>query len=60
MINKIIAHFLLLLLTVTVLRGQTSPGSRLHLERVASDLGLSQNLITCILQDRKGFMWFGT
>ncbi|MFQ6114597.1 MAG: two-component regulator propeller domain-containing protein [bacterium] len=24
------------------------------------DQGLSQNTVKCILQDRKGFMWFGT
>ena len=29
-------------------------------ERVASELGLSQNSVTSILQDRKGFLWFGT
>ena len=32
----------------------------LRFERVASDLGLSQNAVTSILQDRKGFLWFGT
>jgi ligand-binding sensor domain-containing protein len=29
-------------------------------DRIPSELGLSQNLIKCILQDRKGFLWFGT
>lgn len=27
---------------------------------IGSDEGLSQNFISCILQDKKGFMWFGT
>ncbi|MDP4187725.1 MAG: two-component regulator propeller domain-containing protein, partial [Bacteroidota bacterium] len=29
-------------------------------QHITSDDGLSQNTIRCILQDRKGFMWFGT
>ena len=27
---------------------------------LSSDNGLSQNFVSCILQDQKGFMWFGT
>lgn len=29
-------------------------------ERISLEQGLSQSVVTCILQDRKGFMWFGT
>lgn len=29
-------------------------------ERLSSELGLSQNLVTCIFQDSKGFLWVGT
>ncbi len=29
-------------------------------EKITVDLGLSQNSVTCILQDSRGFMWFGT
>ncbi|MCI0691977.1 histidine kinase, partial [candidate division KSB1 bacterium] len=32
----------------------------LKFERISLEQGLSQNTIYCILQDRKGFMWFGT
>lgn len=36
----------------------TAPTPRL--ERIPSEFGLSQNLITCLMQDRKGFLWVGT
>ncbi len=36
------------------------PGAVIQFDRIPSEMGLSQNLITCILQDRKGFLWFGT
>lgn len=32
----------------------------LEFERLSLEQGLSQSVVTCILQDRKGFMWFGT
>ena len=51
---------LLLLLAATLLRAQTNSAPPLQFDRLPSELGLSQNLITCILQDRKGFLWFGT
>jgi len=32
----------------------------LEFERISLEQGLSQSVVTCILQDHKGFMWFGT
>lgn len=29
-------------------------------DHISTEQGLSQNMVGCILQDRKGFMWFGT
>ena len=29
-------------------------------ERLSSELGLSQNMITCLMQDDRGFLWVGT
>ncbi len=34
--------------------------SSLHFDRLSAADGLSFSLATCILQDRQGFMWFGT
>ena len=28
--------------------------------QISVDQGLSQNSVFCILQDKKGFLWFGT
>ncbi len=30
------------------------------IEQISTQQGLSQNTVRCILQDRKGFLWFGT
>jgi len=35
-------------------------GQSIKFERISIEQGLSQNSIRCILQDRKGFLWFGT
>ncbi|MCP4602451.1 MAG: response regulator [Proteobacteria bacterium] len=32
----------------------------INFERLSPEQGLSQNTVQCILQDRYGFMWFGT
>ncbi|MBI1769742.1 MAG: response regulator [Bacteroidetes bacterium] len=32
----------------------------LKFERIGTNAGLSQSNVTCMLQDRHGFMWFGT
>ncbi len=37
-----------------------SQESRIRFERLSLEQGLSQASIICMLQDRKGFMWFGT
>ncbi len=40
-----------------VLLAQNQP---VKFERISLEQGLSQSSVQCILQDRKGFMWFGT
>ena len=42
-----------------ILHGYTQ-NSNLNFRRINTDQGLSQNHVLCILQDSKGFMWFGT
>jgi signal transduction histidine kinase/ligand-binding sensor domain-containing protein/AraC-like DNA-binding protein len=37
-----------------------SYSQEIHFKHITSDEGLSQNFISAILQDSKGFMWFGT
>jgi signal transduction histidine kinase/ligand-binding sensor domain-containing protein/DNA-binding response OmpR family regulator len=32
----------------------------IQFERIPNELGLSQNLISCLYQDQKGFLWVGT
>ncbi|HJX71441.1 MAG TPA: two-component regulator propeller domain-containing protein, partial [Bacteroidales bacterium] len=34
--------------------------SVLRFQHYTADQGLSQNMVDCILEDSKGFMWFGT
>ena len=36
------------------------PDQRPEFERISVEHGLSQSSVVCILQDSKGFMWFGT
>lgn len=50
-------------LTATLFLAGTAPLAArepIHLNRIPTKLGLSQNLITCLLQDRQGFLWVGT
>ncbi|HUW12684.1 MAG TPA: two-component regulator propeller domain-containing protein [Anaerolineae bacterium] len=39
---------------------RTGPVQNLRLERISVEHGLSHSTVNCILQDSKGFMWFGT
>ncbi|MDP1795747.1 MAG: two-component regulator propeller domain-containing protein, partial [Daejeonella sp.] len=52
------AFFLLLLLRLT--QPAYSQSSTLSFERLTEEDGLSNNNVPSILQDREGFMWFGT
>jgi signal transduction histidine kinase/ligand-binding sensor domain-containing protein len=38
----------------------TGPVQNLRFERISIEQGLSHSTVNCILQDSKGFMWFGT
>jgi len=37
-----------------------NPARGIKFERLSREQGLSQSTVFCILQDRQGFMWFGT
>ncbi len=41
-------------------RSSTDSEYRMVFDHISFEQGLSQNTVVCILQDRKGFMWFGT
>jgi len=38
----------------------SAPVQNLNFERLSVEDGLSHSTVNCILQDRKGFLWFGT
>jgi signal transduction histidine kinase/ligand-binding sensor domain-containing protein len=40
--------------------GRTGPVQNVSFERISVEHGLSHSTVNCILQDSKGFMWFGT
>src|SRR4028119_466016 len=48
---------IVLLHIVVCVRGQQQD---LYFKNLNSENGLSNNKVKCILQDRRGFMWFGT
>lgn len=52
----LLIHFLVFLLG-TRASGQQQP---VRFSYLTTNQGLSQNNVTCILQDKQGFMWFGT
>lgn len=51
---------LLLFLFILFTSSSFSQNNNIKFRHLTSDDGLSQNFISCILQDKKGFMWFGT
>jgi len=55
--RQIISSILLIFLLTLVTYPQNA---KLNFKHLTSDNGLSQNFISSILQDKKGFMWFGT
>lgn len=57
-----IRAFLLIALLINVIGINNATAQRQHLrfEQLSTEAGLSQSNILCILQDSRGFMWFGT
>jgi len=51
--------FLLLLILPTINRAQLQQ-DQIQFENISIDEGLSQSIVKCILQDGKGFIYFGT
>ncbi|MCX6296310.1 MAG: triple tyrosine motif-containing protein [Bacteroidetes bacterium] len=60
--NKIYSAIIKLLLIVTLFFGVIIPSysQELKFSRITSEQGLSMGVVNCILQDSRGFMWFGT
>src|ERR1700761_7190470 len=54
---KILGYPILLLLFPTILLAQKK---QLAFDHSKTNVGLSQSNVLCIMQDSKGFMWFGT
>lgn len=52
--------FLVGLLLLSSLPNISAQNNAYSFERITNNDGLSQGAINCILQDSKGFMWFGT
>jgi ligand-binding sensor domain-containing protein/signal transduction histidine kinase len=55
--NMLIAHGLAIVFSIIFCYSQPQ---RLQFNHLTPDEGLSSSTVTCILQDHKGFMWFGT
>ncbi len=49
-----------LILTLSVLMLIRIDAQRISFKHITSEQGLTQNYISCMFQDSKGFMWFGT
>ncbi len=71
MIKRIIVMFLLLVFTIIDTVGSTEASNRkevlwtsitqtVKFKKITTEAGLSQSSVLCILQDREGYMWFGT
>src|SRR5262249_3314632 len=50
----------LLLLVLLCAQAAIAQQSRIKFEHLSVEQGLSQSLVTSIVQDRQGFIWFGT
>ncbi|MDR3059752.1 MAG: response regulator [Prevotella sp.] len=56
-IRLLFTFFLLIFYTSNLL---SQENSNFHFKKIQVDDGLSESAIYCIMQDMKGFMWFGT
>ncbi|OJJ15935.1 hypothetical protein BKI52_37080 [marine bacterium AO1-C] len=57
--KEILRIFAIVLLCHVRLIAQ-SPFQEITFLNISSSQGLSQNTVSCVLQDRRGFLWFGT
>ncbi len=58
---KYLYHFILPAILFTITSGDIfCQGSNLVFEQIFLEHGLSQSIVKCILQDKEGFMYFGT
>ncbi|UCC76521.1 MAG: hypothetical protein JSW37_13610, partial [Anaerolineales bacterium] len=48
------------IISITLPRDQRPRDNDIRFDRVSIEEGLSQSTVACILQDHKGYMWFGT
>ncbi len=51
---------IILCLTIFIAIANTAQNPNIHFEHISVEKGLSHNLTSCILQDKEGFIWFGT
>jgi DNA-binding NtrC family response regulator/ligand-binding sensor domain-containing protein len=58
--SQYMVAFLVLLLTLLLYEKTQSQQDRIQFENISIDQGLSQSIVKCILQDEKGFIYFGT
>ncbi|MBJ6368080.1 hybrid sensor histidine kinase/response regulator transcription factor [Snuella sedimenti] len=60
-LRKYIVRLFLFLVTSSVFsQGQESNNKNIKFKHISLNKGLSQSSVLCILQDSKGFLWFGT
>jgi ligand-binding sensor domain-containing protein/serine phosphatase RsbU (regulator of sigma subunit) len=60
LIYNILFRILLIIFYLTVAFAAFGQRDAIEFERISVEDGLSQSTVYCILQDHKGFMWFGT
>jgi len=53
-------HFFLVSLLFVILFTNVNGQNRKRFERISIEQGLSQSTVSCIFQDSRGFLWFGT
>lgn len=58
--NKLRRISFLFALGISLPAAANSPRNYLTFEQISIEHGLSQSIVYCILQDQKGFLWFGT
>ena len=56
------AFYFILVISLLILTpsASTAQNDYLIFSQLSIDEGLSQSIVSCIIQDHQGFMWFGT